>query len=315
MIGMRTATIAAIGILLLTAPPASGDDPVEEARRLFDQGVAAVADRDFEAALAAFIRSYELNPAPTAAFNAALCHRELEDYPTAVRELRRLLDADEAGLSPGRRARAHELIEEMAPRVGMLRVRVGDPGAIVRIDGEDVGRSPIEETFYLEPGSHDVEVRWGGSEPERQTVGVPGGLAATTSVVFFRPDEIGEVLPRPLRAEPPDEGTLNEWWFWGAVSGAAAFGLTAVLTGTFALLAHDEWADGDMSDPGLRDRGIALDLATNVFVAGAAAAAVAAVALFFFTDFGGGGDEPGYGAAAEVGFLASAGAGALVLRW
>jgi tetratricopeptide (TPR) repeat protein len=305
--------------LLFTGRAAVAQTPeqVAEAERLFNQGLDAVRGNDFDKALELFRQSRHLNPAvPIVTFNIALCHRKLENAPDAVQELLRFLE--EGGAELPQRDRAQELVGELSAQVGVMQIRVEEPGANVLIDGEAVGPSPLNETVYVSPGSHRVEVRWTGvEEPEVRQGDVPAGLERPVEVAFVKPE---------IPVEPPDGSggpdtpgeLLPSWPFWTMVGATGAFALTSALTLTFGQLAYDDYVAGGRADQALADRGEALDLTGWVFLGLAGAALVTGTVLFFYTDFSGdfGGDEtPSEPDEEPPPVEAAFFPGSLVLRW
>lgn len=309
--------LLAAALLFPGRAAAQTPEQVAEAERLFNEGLDAVRANDFGQALELFRQSRHLNPGvPIVTFNIALCHRKLDNPPDAVQELLRFLE--EGGADLPQSDRAQELVGELAPMVGAVRIRVPEPGANALIDGEGVGPSPLDQTVYVAPGSHRIEVRWAGlPESEVRQSEVPAGLEQPIEVAFARPETPIEPPDGSEEPETPAE-LLPSWPFWAMVGATGGFGLTAVLTLTFGHLAYSDYVDGGRTDGDLADRGEALDLSGYVFLGLTGAALVAGTVLFFFTDFsadfGGGESAPEAGEESppvEVAFFP----GTLVLRW
>lgn len=308
--------LLAVALLLPARAPAQTPEQVAEAERLFHEGLDAVRANDFHQALELFRQSRHLNPSvPIVTFNIALCHRKLGNAPDAVQELFRFLA--EGGAELPQRDRAQELVTELSPSVGAVRIRVPDAGATVLIDGEAVGPSPLDEVVYVAPGTHRVEVRWAGlPDPDFRQADVPAGLDPPVVVTCTRPEDLVEPPVEPDGGGEPAE-MLPNWPFWTMVGATGGFGLVAVLTLTFGDLTYQDYVDGGRTDQDLADKGEALDLSGYVFLGLTGAALVAGTVLFFFTDFSaeaGGGEAPaeaGEDSPVEVSFLP----GSLVLRW
>ncbi len=305
--------LLAAALLLPGRAAAQTPEQVAEAERLFDEGLGAVRENDFNRALELFRQSRHLNPAvPIVTFNIALCHRKLDNAPSTVQELLRFLE--EGGADLPQRDRAQELVGELSPRVGVVRIRVAEAGANVLIDGEAVGPSPLDETVYVDPGTHRIEVRWAGvAEPEVREGEVPAGLERPVELAFVKPELPVEPPEGPAGPETPAE-LLPSWPFWTMVGATGAFAVTAALTLTFGQLSYDDYVAGGRTDQALADQGQALDLSGWVFLGLAGAALVTGTVLFFYTDFGA--DEAPADAdveppAVEAAFFP----GSLVLRW
>jgi hypothetical protein len=71
----------------------------------------------------------------------------------------------------------------IAPELGSLRVIASVPGAIVSLDGEDIGVAPAARAG-LTPGEHVVMARATGYEPVEQTVTVIAGRERVVSLRF-----------------------------------------------------------------------------------------------------------------------------------
>ena len=89
----------------------------------------------------------------------------------------------------------------IAPELGSLRVIASVPGAIVSLDGLDIGVAPAAKAG-LEPGEHVVMARAAGYEPVQQTVTVIAGRERVVSLRFTTPStEVPRIL---VRASVPE---------------------------------------------------------------------------------------------------------------
>lgn len=129
------------------------------------------------------------------------------------------------GVSAGR-VTAHEVA--FAPRPGKLQITGNRDGAVVRIDGKEIGKTPLAEPPSLPPGEHMVSVDWQG-ESRSQAVSVSEGQTTSVSVTFAgeSPVVVLNTLPPPGRPSPPWYRAHWAWVVGGAVVAAAA--TTAVL--------------------------------------------------------------------------------------
>lgn len=64
----------------------------------------------------------------------------------------------------------YELSPRLQPRVGRLLVTTNKPGAIVSVDGEQIGITPLEDTYELMIGEHTVEVSCANHRTEKRSV-------------------------------------------------------------------------------------------------------------------------------------------------
>lgn len=189
---------------------------IAEARRHFEQGVALFQEDDMEAALAEFRASYGLNPLPQVLFNIAVSLRRLRRYAEAADSLRQYL-AGPADESAERRELAQSLVTELEALLARVSLSVDREDADVFVDGELVGRTPLDGPLRLATGEHVVEVRLDGFQTFRERVAVHGGQDIDLTV------ELDEVR-RPW---------YRRWWPWtvlGVVVTGTAVGLAVGLT-------------------------------------------------------------------------------------
>jgi hypothetical protein len=82
----------------------------------------------------------------------------------------------------------------IAPELGSLRVIASVPGAIISLDGEDIGMAPAARGG-LTPGEHVVMARAPGYEPVQQNVTVIAGRERVVSLRFTTPStDVARIL-------------------------------------------------------------------------------------------------------------------------
>ncbi|KPK15110.1 MAG: hypothetical protein AMJ62_10460 [Myxococcales bacterium SG8_38] len=113
----------------------------------------------------------------------------------------------------------------ITPELGSLRVITNVPGAIISLDGADIGVAPAAKGG-LSPGEHIVIARAAGYEPVEQTVTVVAGRERVVSIRFTTAStDLARILVRanipdatvvidgeeygnpPIMIEPAEEGT------------------------------------------------------------------------------------------------------------
>ena len=153
------------------ASAAPSDDDVESrARALFEQGRTLLAGGRAAEACEAFALSDALAPAIGTLLNLGLCHRTQGKSVRAIaffRAAEQLALAKEDG---ERRALAERDADELAARVGTLRIHIADRtegDLTILLDGVEQPRSAMGSSVLVDPGHHDVEARSGRRAPFR----------------------------------------------------------------------------------------------------------------------------------------------------
>jgi TonB family protein len=94
----------------------------------------------------------------------------------------------------------------MEPLSAKLRVHSEPAAAIVRVDGQTVGTTPLE-SLDLAPGHHEVRVERRGYAPATQAVEGRGGQTVEVSLRLAR-DRSGRSARAPLKPPPVRQGDL-----------------------------------------------------------------------------------------------------------
>jgi outer membrane receptor for ferrienterochelin and colicin len=162
-------TLAALLVILSSAPAARAADDADEADLQFQLGAERYQKGEFRAALEHFMASNRLVANRNVVFNIARTFEQLRQYPDAYRYYSL---AEEAETDPGARTKIGDAMARITPFVAVLRVTSDPPNAAVYIDREDLGsRGTTPRTLGLAAGRYRV------------IVGLPGYASAASSLL------------------------------------------------------------------------------------------------------------------------------------
>ncbi len=143
-------------VWLAAVPGEAFADNKKEAGAKFKEGVALYKDENFEDALDAFLASNELYPHPDTLVNIANCYAELYNFAKAMEYFERYLDAKGDDLTSAQKKEITNKMERVGKKVGKLTIKPEDLEGELIVDGETIGRLPLEQPVYLEAGLHQV---------------------------------------------------------------------------------------------------------------------------------------------------------------
>ena len=124
-----------------------------------------------------------------------------------------------------------------APQRASLLLAINVDGAVVAIDGEQVGESPLAP-IEVTPGSHTINVTRRGFTPFSRAVEVTLD-GARLNLELEPVPEIAQRMEQEDAAEvdsfvtgeaPVDDPIYTKWWLWAAVGGAVVL-ITAIAVG------------------------------------------------------------------------------------
>ena len=138
---------------------------------------------DYVGAVAEFEKALELAPFAVIRFNLGLAYAKLDEPAKAVAMLEKAL-ADPGNLSARRIEQAKRVLAEQQRRLGQLELDVSESGAVVRVDGVELGRTPLDQSVRLAAGNHFVDVVKPRFEPIHREVQVRAQTTTRVRIVL-----------------------------------------------------------------------------------------------------------------------------------
>lgn len=248
---MRTTRFAAILTLAFalvcttaTPPRAFAQRASEQvlAREQFRAGVDAAQAEQWETAVEAFQRSYELAPRPLTLLNLAGAYAQTGHLVEAVEALRMFLQ-ERQGVTARMRTDAQAQLDELEPRVPRARIRVLglEDGDVVRLDEYELSTASLDAPLPVNPGTHGVTLERPRAEPIVLSFEVAEGVTEDVLVdartLVQTPRSTSPIDGRstsPTDPEPTSRSIFEEPAFWIVVGAVVlAGGVTAgVVIGT-----------------------------------------------------------------------------------
>lgn len=172
-------SICSIGVDIGTARAQDRDPVTESARRRFQEGVRYFDKGKFEDARASFLQAYALRRHPAVLLNLAQSELRSSHPVEAARHFAAFL-RDASTATAVERAEAEKALAQLRAKLGRIQPTVNTAGAMILIDGEQVGESPLPEPVDAAVGQHTVEARLGDRVASAALTVTAGKIAATT---------------------------------------------------------------------------------------------------------------------------------------
>jgi tetratricopeptide (TPR) repeat protein len=242
---VRAAACSLLIVALLAGTSRADDDPRESAATHYARGIELADQGLYEAALEQFNAAYAASPNFAVLYNIGEAQMALGRPLEAIEALTKYLrdGADQVPLS--RREQVQAQIGLLEARLAELTVNTNRQGAAIRVDGRDVGRTPLFQPIRLAAGAHTVTASLPNGEQitrdvplkesERQTVLLTftGPLPARPAGVADEASSSESSLLLSVPASPPPE----PWYYRGKTMRRMAYVLAGVgvLSGGAAL--------------------------------------------------------------------------------
>ena len=272
----------AVHALMSTSALAIDSHPVNAtdlAKQRFQEAAQAYQEGRYSAAASLFEAADRLAPHASVRYNAATAWEQAGEEARAATGYEAVLALD--SLDDSRRATARERLQALAQRLGKIRIR--EPlGALVTVD--HVQRAPVPVTFYLRPGSYELDVAYRGTNSQTSASVLAGEekeveLNLPLAVLPVEPTPSVPLTPVPPAPRPTEDGTLQKTWGWVSVGAGVALSGAAIFMGVRALNAKERFVASGNTDADARQEASDLRLTSNILWGGAAAAGATGLVL------------------------------------
>jgi hypothetical protein len=227
----------ALALLLLAPATVAAQSASEQslAREQFRAGVAAARGQEWDAAVDAFQRSYELSPRPMTMMNLAGALAQSGRLVEASEAYRQFLAEAQTGTAARVRDEAQEQLRALEARIPRVRLRVLNrrAGDVVTLDEYQISEAAIDQPLPVDPGEHSVTISREGLES--RTVPFTSEEGVLAEVVLEAWPDLGATDPAvvvapegdPLAPPPPVTGrsVFEEPAFWIIVGVVVAGGV------------------------------------------------------------------------------------------
>ncbi len=189
------AILLVMGMLPLAA---HGDANKEAAVLLFKEANKLRKAKKYAEALKRYRTARKLLTSFKIDYNIALTLEKMGRHVEAARAYQQFLNTG-AGISAKRTKRVKKKLRRLQKKIAVLKVSCKVEGAVVKVDGNEVGKTPLGEVIFLEPGKHRVEVVKEGHEPFSRELKLRKGKKKTVRVKLKKVKKPPEV-PEPVVA-------------------------------------------------------------------------------------------------------------------
>lgn len=209
------------------------DALTDKARQLYEEGRQAAAAGKWADAHASFLAAWAIKPHYQIASNLGVTclmlgrHREAAEYLT-----RYLREAPASKVKERQSAEAS--LKEALKKVASVTVEVAPAGAEVRVDGAIVGKAPLLDPVFLDPGEHEIAARLEGHEPAQRPITVVAGGRETVLLQLERRSsvQVGGQVDTTIAPVPvaPRDNVRTAVLVGGGIAAGAGVAAGVILT-------------------------------------------------------------------------------------
>jgi tetratricopeptide (TPR) repeat protein len=238
-------------------PAHIGEAERDQARHLYDEAIQYGKRGEYRKAKASLSAAWALLKSWEIAVNLGSAEMRLGQYRDAAEHLAwGIRDGSmKEGEHYGPLVKAKTLLTEAAAHVGQLKLVADEPNASIFVDDDVVGKSPLVDPLYLDPGTHVVTARPANSERAslKLEVRIQAGDAlerylrfSTTHASVERASESAD--PAPVPAAAPRDSSLFEprtavpMTLGGLAAISSGVALAFTIKGSAANASATDWA-------------------------------------------------------------------------
>lgn len=188
-----------------TAAAASDPATVDQARKLRKEGLALHDKRDFPGARAKYLAAWKLSKSYALAANLGGVELALNQYRDAAEHLAFAVRESPREKDQDALARVQSNYEEAKQHVGALSIVTDVDGAVVVVNGNTVGRSPLADPVFVDPGTVKLQAQSGNRISEISTVEIPAGASREIRLTLREPAPVlaASAAPKTLAGSQP----------------------------------------------------------------------------------------------------------------
>jgi hypothetical protein len=217
--------------------PAPQAEAGAKAEAFFQEGIRAVAQKQWADAEGRFLAAWALNPSYDVAANLGQTQYRLGKYREAAQHLAYAAKSWPLVGKKEPRELAEKRLAELRALLGSLTIAVDVPGATVLVDGTAIGRSPVEMEVFVDPGAHTVEAKLDGYDDAKVMVDVGKGAKASPTLKMVRRALVqGE-------AAAPATPVVEKRPMWPAIVGGGVGGVLLIGGIAFTVASNGHRAD------------------------------------------------------------------------
>jgi hypothetical protein len=195
------AIVLFLATLLAFASPAVAQGSVAEMQKHLVAGERAAANKKWGDALASFRKAHAAKASAATASRVANALYQLDRTLEAHDAYKSLLAEHGSLMFQKSKKQAADRLEELAEKFGTLSVTVSEPGAAIRVDDEDVGKSPLAAPVRLLVGPHSVRVSMRGFESYSEAVKVVAKREAKLDIKLKKALKLGTIVVKEKSGE------------------------------------------------------------------------------------------------------------------
>jgi len=250
MISTKRAAISALAVAFTlgahearaqqsTPQPDASARSDKSADELVEQGKAAFTAGNMHEALRAFREAWDIAKTSQIAANLGTIEANFGQHRDAAEHLQFALSHLSNTATDAQKSAISEALNAEKRHVLTLLVHGAPPGALISIDDQAVGTTPIPDETYVEPGPHNARVECPKYQGETRTI---SGLAGETVELTFELKPAPDAMAMPAAGldappEPPLHAVSSSKPSVPVLVTGGSIALIGVATGTvFAIL-------------------------------------------------------------------------------
>jgi hypothetical protein len=181
-----------------------------EARTHHELGLASMKNKAYGEAIAELNRAYDLSHDFAVLYDIGQAYLGMEQPVFAVRTLKSYLAEGGKRVAAARKKEVEASIAEQTRRIATVTVSASIVGAVVRVDGLEVGKTPLRAPIELAAGPHFLSASAEGYRPWDQPLDLAGAERRSVEIRLEKSESLtgagqpdSAVVTAPVASLPP----------------------------------------------------------------------------------------------------------------